>query len=319
MIDILYQTIQSQKSGSSGTGTSHYGVSASCGMKSRLYERYPFIKQEEQEDEYEANYDARGKLKVSGTRAGSFYHKLQELWRLGTIPSNLAIDASHADYDFQIALRSFNNYRNRFNSDVNNLGRVRGAEGLVPSTDAEREAIKAALGGLPFTIRYDLLTEIGPEDIGRIAVERGCALPGPGLYIIDYKLLASIGKSTSSAYTHGFQQLAYPVIWNICNPTRPVRGMLTDVITRVQTLEAKHTGLYLAHADENALAIVRDSVQRAQKQHELGEANAFACDGKYGPCGHLSSGLCPRYGKFGDFKWNDDKTYEPLVTIGAKT
>lgn len=317
----LYEILQSQKSSSSGTGTSYYGTPASCGMKSRLYERYTEAKNEEEleeANEYEESYTKTGRKKVSGKRAGAFYHKLQELWRLGTIPSNLVIDASHVDYDYQVACTSFNGYRQRFGANIHNLGRVHSAEVTLPRNEAEAAIIKAAFGGKPFTIRYDLLTDISEADCYRIAAERNIAIPGPGLYIIDYKLLASIGKATGSKYTHEFQQMAYPVVYNLLNPEKPVRGMLTDVVARVQKPEDKHFGLYLADASSDAYKIVRDGIAYAARQHLEGRANAFACQGTYGPCGHLTSGLCPRYGKFDDFKWNDDKTFEPLIQIGAR-
>lgn len=297
----LYEILQSKKSSSSGTGNSFYSVAANCGMKAQLQILNPY---EEQETDG-TDYTATGKRKVNGRRCGTFYHSLQEMWRLEQIPENLVISADHSDYDYELALHSFCQYRKQFRNDRHNLGRVVSAEVTLPENDEQRNRVLEFTGGIPFTMRYDLLTDVGIEDMGRIAVERELALPRTGLYLDDYKLLASIGATTISQYSYEFQQLAYPIIYNICRPEQPVVGMLTEVMARVQKPEPRHFALYLAYADANAKEIVRDGIRMAHKRLQEGQANPFACIGKYGPCWWLSNGICPRHGKFSEFDFTD--------------
>lgn len=298
----LYEVLQSKRSSSSGTGTSHYSLSATCGMKGRLYEQFPW----EDVELDGTDVTATGRRKVDGKRCGTFYHALQELWRTGKIDDKVIVSAEHLDYDFETAVRCFVGYRNHYLGNRNNLGRVISAEVKYPHTPEQEELIKAAIGGLPFTIRYDLLTEITMDDCNRLAVHHGVALPGPGRYLVDYKLVYALSAVTMMQYTYDFQQLAYPVIYNLCNPDTPVRGMITDVMARVQKPEPRHFALYLAHADENAHEIVRHGVLASFANHTDGRANPMGCIGKYGPCRFLTSGQCPRYGTYDDFVFHSD-------------
>lgn len=299
----LYDLLQSIKSSSSGTGGSYYGVAATCGMKSHLQETFPY-----EEPEHDgAEISSSGRRKVNARRCGVFYHKLQEMWRTGAIPERLAVLADHSDYDFELALNSFCRYREYFRNDPHNLGRVKSVELKLPATPEQEQLILEFTGGIPFTMRYDLLTTVGMIARANIAIERGLAISASGDYLVDYKLVGSISPMTMWQYSFEFQQMAYPVIYNVCNPSAPVQGMLTDVMARVQQPEPRHYGLYLAYPDENAQALVRDGIQFAHAARLKGAANPFACLGKYGPCYFLTSGICPRHGSFADFDFSNGK------------
>lgn len=299
----LYELLQSKRTSSSGTGSTYYGTAAACGMKARLQEIFPY----EEPESDGTDLTPTGKRKVNARRAGSFYHMLQEMWRLDQIPADVAIAADQSDYDFEIALNSFTKYRQHFGDNRHNLGRVVGAEQTLPATHEQRMQVQLFTGGIPFTMRYDLLTEITYDDVARIAVERELALPGPGLYLVDYKLVASISAATMWQYSYEFQQLAYPVVYNVCHPDRPVRGMLTEVMARVLRPEPRHFALYLAYADERTDEIVRHGIECGNNGQVQGRANPFACIGKYGPCFFLTNGVCPRRGTFHEFDFSSGK------------
>ncbi len=294
----LYEILQSKQSSGSGRGGSYYSTPALCGMQGRLKALFPY---EEKYDE-DAQYTPTGRRKINARRAGTFFHALQEMWRLDAIPENMAIAADHADHDYEVALNSFIRYRTHFNNDRHNLGRIAGVEITLPQNDEQSARVREIAGGEPLTMRYDLLTEISNEDMVRIAVERQLSLPGPGLYLIDYKLVGSISANTMWQYSYDFQQLSYPVIYNACFPERPVRGMLTEVTARVQKPEPRHYALYLAYADARATDIVRHGVLDATAKLAAGKANPFACMGKFGPCFFLTNGTCPRHGTFDQFQ-----------------
>lgn len=310
-MSVLYELLQSKKSESSGRGGSYYGVAAQCGMRSRLQELYPYEEPESDGTEITAT----GRRRVNAKRAGIYFHSLQEMWRLGTIPANLIVAADHADYDFELALNSFIKYRQQWHDNRHNLGRVQSAEVKLPSTPAHEKVVLDFTGGIPFTMRYDLLTEITYEDMARLAVERQLALPGPGLYLIDYKLVGQITSQQMWQYSYDFQQLSYPVIYNLCNPHRPVRGMLTETMARVMKPELRHYALYLAHADARAAEIVKHGIREAHAAHQAGRANPFSCIGKWGPCYFLTQGSCSRYGKFEDFDFSGGRAQPKEIPV----
>lgn len=298
----IYELLQSRESGSSGTGASYYGSFSQCGMKGRLQELFPY---DERDRDLESN-PPYGSARVDGRRAGTIFHLLQECWRTGTLPEDVAV-GPEGDASFDAAAASFRAYRLFAKNDIHNLGRVHSAERKLPENSEQQKRIKAFIGGFPFTMRYDLLVDITLEDIARLAIERGISIPEEGLYIIDYKLVRAITDSTMWDYSYSFQQLAYPVIYNICFPDAPVKGMLTEVMARVQKPESRHFALYLAYPDENVKRIVRDGVRRAAQLRRTGWANPFACIGKYSPCFFLKNSACPRYGKFRDFDFSSGR------------
>jgi hypothetical protein len=295
----LYSTLQSKRSSGSGTGTSFYGISATCGMKGRLYEMFPY---EEEEQEFElGQVTATGRKKANGKRAGTFFHALQEYWRTGVVPSDVVFDVSHEDYDYELALRSFNNYRTRYGNDIHNRGTIIDAEVKYPATPEQATLITDLLGGLPFTVRYDLKTTLTEAHVEQLMVEYGLFVPGPGDYLIDYKLLASISPAQLNEYRRGFQGLAYPVIHNICNPDKPVRGMIFDITARVAKPELRHFEVVLAEVNDDAIRVVKDGVRLARDNYDAGRANPISgCFGRYGECAFSKNALCPKYGKFVD-------------------
>lgn len=315
MSAMLYELLQSKKFTSSGVGTSYYGSTALCGMKGRLQALFPF---DEEQASDGTDLTPTGKRKVNARRCGQFYHALQEFWRLEVVPPQTIVACDHFDYDFELALNSFVKYRTHFGNNRHNLGHVRGAEVRIPEIDEagnltskgeqQHERILRFTGGLPFSMRYDLLGNIDGEHMAQIAIERQLAVPGEGDYLIDYKLVGSITASTLWQYSYDFQQLAYPVIFNVANPDAPVKGMLTEVQARVLKPEPRHFALYLAFADHNAQQIVRHGIQGADQSRAIGSANPFACTaGKYGPCFFLTSGVCPRHGRFDEFDFSNGR------------
>lgn len=298
---MFYEQLRDQvaKSKASESGCSFYGKAALCGMQSHLSERYPY----EEPDHEGPTLTATGKPKVNGKKCGAYFHAMQERWRIRDLPAD--IGSNYVDYDYEVALNSFLRYQIHFDQNRHNLGRVRSVEKTLPENDEQRERILEFTGGYPLTARMDLVTDISNEDVHHIAIQRQLSIPGPGPYIVDYKLIASISSITMWQYSYDFQQLAYPVIWNICFPDNPVRGMLTEAMARVQKPEARHFGLYLAYADKDAAKIVRDSVRNAAERRKIGAANPSVCIGKYGPCYFLTNGVCPRHGVYSDFTFED--------------
>ncbi len=300
MIDV-YKVLQGEKSTSSGTGGSYYSIAAACGMRSRLNDLFPIPQQEE---EYElGQLTPTGRPKVNGKRAGAFFHKLQELWRMGDeAVGNLVVQKGHIDIDYEVAATSFKNYREFYGNSIENRGRILSAERKYPETPEQVKLVADWLGGEPFTIRYDLLVEIDQWKSNELADRHGVYVR-PGRWIVDYKLVApSVFEKNQAELPSSFQCLSYPLIYNLCNPDAPVEGLLLDITSRVAKAEAKHYALVLAEVSADAEAIVRDGVRMAAEAKRTGVANPFACNDKYGQCIFLKNGLCPRYGTFDQHK-----------------
>lgn len=299
IMDHVYGILQGVRSSSSGRGTSYYGMAATCGMKAKLYELFPF---EESESEEIGATTPTGRRKANGKRAGVFFHALQQHWRTGSMVDNIVASAEHEDYDFELAVQSFANYRRFYKENRNNRGRVIDAEVHYPRNDEEQALVRAALGA-EFTMRYDLKVYMDEADCEKLLLERGIYVK-PGYWLVDYKLLASIGAQALDEYRRGFQGLAYPLVHNICtpDPAQHVLGTLFDITARVKTAEAKHFEVVLAELPSNALDIVRQGVQYGLANLTSGAANPLACFGKYGECHWSKTGRCPKYGTFEQHK-----------------
>ncbi len=296
-MEALYSVLQSVQSKSSGTGASFYSSAAQCGMKSQLDSRFPW----EEDNEYETGQTTpTGRRKANGKRAGVFFHALQQFWRTGALDTGLIVDAEHNDYDFELAVRSFRNYRTYYLDNANNRGTVIDAEVKYPRTPEQVATVAAFFGGAPFTMRYDLLTGVTQAQAASIGTIDGVYLK-PGKWLVDYKLLSGMDANRINEYLTGFQALVYPVVYNLCNPDSPVEGIMYDITARVAKAEPKHFFLGTSPYTPDVVEIVRDGVMKAARAHADGYAQSMNCHGKYGPCRWMN--VCPRRGAFVD--WPD--------------
>lgn len=289
--DQLYQIVQSKKSTGSGRGASFYEVAANCGRSLNLKMRHPDLWSSDDDDG--TSLTPTGRRKCNALRAGTFFHTLQELWRNQTLPADLVLDATEmVDYDFELALRAFRNYRARFGDNIHNLGTVVATEEKYPADPAQAAMLKQVLG-LDFTMRFDLLTYVSREDAERISSEREVAIT-PGRWLVDYKLVASISEKTYWKYAASFQGLVYPVVYNLCNPQAPVEGIMYDITARVQKAEPKHFALYTAITTEDSLEIVKTGLNYAKELLDSNRANPLVCTSGYSVCPFLKNGMCDR-------------------------
>jgi hypothetical protein len=298
----LYSVLQTQASAGSGRGGSYWAISATCGLKGRLYEHFQAL---DQEVEYDPKAQTpTGRPKVTGKYAGSFYHAFQQYWRTGKFSTPTALSVSHEDINYETAANCFQAYRRRCGNDPNNRGTVLDAEVKSPANPEEEALVRAALGDIPFTIRHDLRVHVDAALVDRFLTEDGIVLPGPGDYLVDHKLVQSISEETINGYRYGFQSISYLTTYNLCHPQSPVRGILYDVMARVKKPEPHHFQLILAEVPDNALDIVRDGLRLAKEQHDAGRASPLMCDKTaFGACKLMTNGQCPRAGSFDDYKW----------------
>lgn len=301
----LYTLLQSVRSTSSGSGGSYWANAASCGMKGRLNDEFPT---EEDEDAYDPTETPTGRKKVNGRRCGTFFHALQMFWRIGRIDGNAVVSVEHQDYDFEVAVRSFTQYRDFFLGNIHNRGRVIEAEVKYPANEEQERRLREALGDLRWSIRPDLVTEIDPVAQEAILRQSGCFAP-TGRWLVDYKLCKDVAAGTVDYNTTCFQARSYAISYNICNPETPVLGTLYDMTARVVNfVGTKHNVIVPVPVREDDLMVVRDGIHEAELNKQRGAAQPMNCHGKFGRCRFLN--MCPRYGKYDDFVFDiNNKDY----------
>lgn len=285
MLPIVYQTLESIKSQSSGRGVSYWSLAATCGRKARLAQVYA---EQYQDDLVETEDD-----KLSALKIGAYYHVLLQHWHEGRMP----LDKIH-DYDvmmnnpeFEEAYRLFLFYRSTYSHD--SWGKVVATELLVPATDAGKQIVFDFFGE-ETTGRLDMLVELSQDDVDRINTELNLKLPAPGLYIIDHKTGARKNPRDYWEFTFGLQSILYQHIWNIENPDRQVQGMVFLKVVRHKKLTKDSICAFLATPYEGDEEVIRSLVRKGRRALDADEANPAACFTGYKPCFFFTNGMCDR-------------------------
>lgn len=286
MSDVLQIYQGAKRSTASGRGVSYHEVAANCGRRRYLTQMHPNTDTREEDE---------------NLRTGTYYHALQEMWRNGGLPAGVALDVSEIqDAEWAEAARLFDWYRGYW--DLNFWGTMVGTEVPLPTNEAHKERVREFFGHDEVTGAVDLIVMMNEADVARVEADRGVTLRGPGLYFIDYKTSKS-RKSDDTAradYTETMQSMTYPVLWNLAGGEQ-VKGMIFDVIIKHAALRRVQEGkngasiqTFVAYPQPNHSSIVKNSINRALRERDSAEANAYACYYKGQPCPFLTKGLCGR-------------------------
>lgn len=263
----LYETYKELKSSHSGYGNSFWSVSANCGKQRKLAQTLPVVKSEEPVPEWAAR--------------GIGYHLLQQAYHDGKTP-DLAIDLSDEDPQWQEALTLHSWYREVYGST--SFGKCIGTEVQFPANDFVRDIV-AQYFGLPSefcpTIRADAMFEIDDATIETLGAHHDLLLPGPGLYIMDFKTGAAHWKEDAKTFGHGVQSVLYQTVCEILglNP----KGMIFNKVSMTKEkgkLVRKDGSFrnYVAAFDPvHTPARAKGMIQHAYKSMLAGEPNGYAC------------------------------------------
>ncbi len=207
--------------GGSAHGLHHYMGWAQCPRKAVL-------------DAEAAEAKVANSATNSATNVGSIAHAYLEHYYGPTHG-----ESSHAlqfsghvagDPDVSEAERLFRAYRKKFPRDE--LGLVLGVEVELPGELPAKERILNSIGIYPFTCKIDLVTEIDAKQAAHLKTTRDSDIE-PGIYVIDHKTAGRRMKNEPEKWMHHkLQMKTIQLMWNACNPDRPCKGALVNLIYR---------------------------------------------------------------------------------------
>lgn len=265
-------------------GASPHGMSADmratqCGMAAAFAE-----KSKRQPSVFPIQFfDAKGKPRVIGSRAGSVFHALNEMWAKGVAPSALPAGKAFVAVDAAVAaaLDSFQRYVTWHAGDLNHFGECLGTE--VP--------FDGHIVGQYRTGRADRVIKASQEHVD-LWSDLGVFNARPGMYLWDYKLVKAVTADAGLKYRDTLQPLAYMQLFEQRTGTRP-EGFIFDIVSRAVTPKIARLLVLVSNLPEN-LRILEGAVKLAHERRLSGEAVAFNCDNQYSPCPFKK--VCPRYG-----------------------
>lgn len=287
----LEQVYQGIKGGTaSGRGVSYWDNdnAAVCGRKLHLTMLHKDLVAAG-----EANADEKG--------IGTFYHGLMDMWFKGKMPEGVTLDIGPVqDMAWAEAIRLFNFTREHFTREY--FGQCMGSEVRLPMNEEHAAQVEAFFGHREGTGAMDMLARLSLDDIARLRQDWGISLPGPGLYVWDWKT-AGARKSAQAAeaeYTDSMQAKMYPSLWNIAGGEQ-VLGTIYFVLVKhdqlrrfdVNSRTLSSVQVFFARWEPIHAEIVKVGLRRARKNRDEAEPNPFACRLKGRPCPFLGT-LCNR-------------------------
>jgi len=272
----LYQLINNSTASSGGTsdGLSRDIKATECGLYAALAEALPPHTFSVPQQFFSEN----GKPRVIGNRAGSVFHALNEM---RANPAELPDDCAEDDAAAAAAIYAYKRY-------IEQCGGLKTAFSRRISPEFP---IAGYVGGHARTGRLDDVIDADEDEIDRWA-DWGIFVAEPGIYPLDYKLLASVSDKDAQAKSRSMQALAYMWMYENTTGIRP-KGFIHDLVSRAANPKVSRRLVLTPNSDEGR-GIVSDFVQLAARRREEGQADASKCDNQYGPCRFIK--ICPRRG-----------------------
>lgn len=277
----LYAALNASVAASGGTseGLSRDKVARECGMRAafmatgaRPPTRFP-----------ELFYDAKGKPRVIGTRAGTAYHGLQELAYRGNTAFIADIDSK--DIEDPAVAAAF-------------VAWSRTGEAPFGTTLDVEVPLEGTVAGFRRTGRADRVIEADDVTID-LWIEYGLISAEPGLYLWDYKLYKSVTHAVREKHERDLQGLLYMYLYEQMTGRRPV-GFIYDLTSRADKPTISRL-LALVPNTDASLPMLEYYVAQAEAARLAGSSNASACDSQFGACPFINH--CPR---MGDAKTNQN-------------
>ena len=270
-----------QKSTSSGRGPSYWDVAANCGERRYLTDLHKYV--DEPRDEL---------------RLGTYVHALLDARHKGIL-ENSVIDLSEIQDEVWIDALKMNTFIQEYFPEEY-FGRSVASEFRL---EPPKEALVKAFGHDEVSGQVDRLVMISEADIMRFFQKFGVGLPGPGLYILDWKTAGSRAseKKARGSYLESIQSKVYPLLLNLYGG-EPCMGMIFMLFINhaemrfqdegpkkqasCQMFFAQHT----AQRDAEAIA----AVNFAKMMRDQRIKNPYACIDYQGTeCYFRSQGICP--------------------------
>lgn len=277
VIQIL-QTIQ--KSTSSGRGPSYWSDAANCGERRYLTDLYRQIESTTTDEK----------------QLGTYFHGLMDARFKGHIESDVDIGPVQ-DKVWIDAVKMFSFVQEHFPEEY--FGQSVASEFRL---EPPKEALEVAFGHSEVSGQADRVVKLNEADVLRFYTDFGIGLPGPGVYILDWKTSRARAdeKKAFGSYQESIQSKVYPLLWNLYGG-EPCKGMIfflfvnhadmrrTDEGSKrpasVQMFFAEHT----AKRDAEAIA----AVNFARHMRDSRLKNPYACVDYMGnECFFRANGSC---------------------------
>lgn len=264
----IYTVAQTVRSSGSGRGNSYWEIGANCGFRRFL------------EDQLGRDPDAP---QPDWAIRGTYMHLLLQWWQEGKLAKGQIIEHDESDMLWREAVTLFDWFASTYPRDF--WGRVIGTEVQFPSTDEEKRRV-AEFFDVPLeyapTMRSDVVTEIDAAGVERFA-QQGVLLPGPGVYIVDWKHGGAHGFDDGWKFTEGTQPLMYLTLsrkfWK--DPPRGIIYHKVSMTKEKSQLKLKPTSfrIYVATWQPNFEHECRSMVQFAYQSLLRRDKNRYACNG----------------------------------------
>ena len=261
-----------QDPGSSGTGISYYSDFAACPRRGNLQKT--------------AVQEPKKALLT-----GQYVHMLLEFYYTDPDMSlkTFQHDFGTSDPDdlamacWSEAVTLFKHYRQKFPRD----------EWRTVAAEVPYETDNATVVGVsPFTCRFDMVVEVGPEHISDLEKTRGLDL-APGMYIVDHKTTGYLSNGVRLMYEHSYQFIAYQLAGQQIYPD--LQGLIVNVLQKGKT--PKFESILLPppnRVQEQALRRFLLIAKQREEGPDITIPTNENCFGMYGACPFLVSGDCRR-------------------------
>jgi hypothetical protein len=259
----IYEAAQSIKGSHSGKGNSYYEVAANCGEQRHL------------QDKYGKDLHSNKDWAIRGT----YYHLLRQWSQEGRAPSVIELRDDDTLWNEAVTLNSW--YLQTYPKNM--WGDLVATEMPLPQTDEQRD-ILARLFDVPPeyapTVRLDMLTRATDEHVEQ-AAEYGVYLPGPGLYIPDWKHGGAHFGDDEMKFTWGPQPVLYLTVAQLLLG-EPIQAMVFNKVSMTKekgALKLKDTSFrnYVTSPTPGLQGRAIAMIQFAYRQFKARTKNGYAC------------------------------------------
>ena len=274
--------VLNKRGSGSGSGISYYSRFYTCARQANLNDQLKALRELEAADGDELESDA--------VQTGVGFHALMEASLRGDMGGDALLDARPGAFakPQKLALDTFRAWLAKWGSVEDKFGMaLLGAEVPLSTTIA---------GEHPLTGRLDFVGYI--NDAERCAAQTGLILPGPGVYVGDWKTSGSESQGDANFFANSLQAIIYPWLWDLAHSDdAPCRGTIFDHTITTQVPKYR-TYFVPALPSEKAAEIASAFVLGAVELRNANRVRPTACINKFMKpymCPHLVSGACSRW------------------------
>lgn len=280
--------------GGSGKGISYYETGMRCPRRAQLGYAAHLKKKAAQEGREKPVYGVFNPDKINAAGAGTVFHDLAEIYHTRRESEVCLIyNDLGAHKTEQEGRRVFAAYSKIFPPDA--WGEVLHAELDLLGEDETLKARVKEVFGVELTARLDLVTQLHPEQAEELYKLIGLRLE-PGIYIVDHKTKSRAEDFDDIFGDDSRQFIAYPILWDICNPGRPCKGMIANIVIRYAKMDfpRSYEAVFVPPPGPERTERLASFLKMSESLIETNAPFITDCRGRYGVCPFKVSGECNR-------------------------